>query len=88
MITIVINVAFLTDRLMPVRWISPGLLLLTMMVVYPLLYTVYVAFTNYGQGHILPKEQVIAGFEDKTYSDAAFTWRAYRSDWWHVPASG
>jgi ABC-type sugar transport system permease subunit len=78
-ITIVINVAFLTDRLLPIRWISPGLLLLTMMVVFPLLYTVYTAFTNYGQGHVLSKEQVIARFENQTYSDAGFTWRAYRS---------
>lgn len=79
-VTVVINVAFLTDRLLPIRWISPGLLLLTMMVVYPLLYTVYIAFTNYGQGHVLAKEQVIARFESQTYSDAAFSWRAYRSE--------
>jgi arabinogalactan oligomer / maltooligosaccharide transport system permease protein len=79
-ITLVINVAFLTDRLLPIRWISPGLLLLTMMVVYPLLYTFYIAFTNYGQGHVLAKEQVIARFEGQTFSDAAFTYHAYRSD--------
>jgi ABC-type sugar transport system permease subunit len=79
-ITIVINVAFLTDRLVALRWISPGLLLLTLMVVYPLLYTVYIAFTNYGQGHVLAKEQVIARFESQTFSDTSFTWRAYRSD--------
>jgi ABC-type sugar transport system permease subunit len=78
-ITVIINVAFLTDRLLPVRWISPGLLLLTMMVVFPLIYTVYTAMTNYGQGHVLSKEQVIARFESQTFSDTAFTWRAYRS---------
>jgi len=79
-ITVVINVAFLSDRLMPIRWISPGLLLLTIMVVYPLLYTVYVALTNYGQGHILSKEQVIARFEDEIYSGKSFAWVAYRAD--------
>ena len=79
-ITALINVAFLMDRLYPLRWISPGLLLLVLMVVYPLLYTTYIAFTNYGQGHILSKEQVIERFERQTYSDAAaLTWRAYRS---------
>lgn len=79
-ITALINVAFLVDRLYPLRWISPGLLLAVLMVVYPLLYTFYIAFTNYGQGHILTKEQVIARFEGQTYTDAgAFTWRAYRS---------
>lgn len=79
-ITIVINVAFLTDRLLPIRWMSPALLLMTMMVVYPLLYTVYIALTNYGQGHVLAKEQVIARFEDDTFSSTAFSWRAYRSE--------
>lgn len=79
-ITALINVAFLVERLYPLRWISPGLLLLVLMVVYPLLYTTYIAFTNYGQGHILSKEQVIERFESQTYSDtAALTWRAYRS---------
>lgn len=79
-VTALINVAFLVDRLYPLRWISPGLLLLVLMVVYPLLYTGYVAFTNYGQGHILSKQQVIDRLESQTYSDAAaLTWRAYRS---------
>lgn len=78
-ITIFINIAFMTDRLMPVRWISPGLLLLTVMVVYPLLYTVYVAFTNYGQGHVLTKDQVIASRQDETFAGSSFDWRAYRS---------
>lgn len=79
-VTALINVAFLVDRLYPLRWISPGLLLTVLMVVYPLLYTVYIAFTNYGQGHILSKEQVVAQLEAQTYSDeAALAWRAYRS---------
>ncbi|HSH21280.1 MAG TPA: ABC transporter permease subunit, partial [Candidatus Caenarcaniphilales bacterium] len=79
-ITAIINVAFLVDRLYPLRWISPGLLLLVLMVVYPLLYTGYIAFTNYGQGHILSKQQVIDRLEADTYtSGTALTWRAYRS---------
>ncbi len=79
-ITVVINLAFLVDRLYPLRWISPGLLLTVLMVVYPLLYTAYIAFTNYGQGHILSKQQVIDRLEGQTYSEAAaLTWRAYRS---------
>lgn len=58
-VTALINVVFLTDRLYPIRWLTPGLVLMIMMVVYPLLYTVYVAFTNYSDGHLLTKEQVI-----------------------------
>jgi ABC-type sugar transport system permease subunit len=58
-VTALLNVIFLSDRLYPIRWLSPGLVLMLMMVVYPLLYTVYVAFTNYSDGHLLSKEQVI-----------------------------
>lgn len=83
-ITIIVNIAFLSERLYPLRWISPGLLLTVLMVIYPLLYTAYIAFTNYGQGHILSKEQVIERLERQTFSEGgAFTWRAYRS-----PAGG
>jgi ABC-type sugar transport system permease subunit len=80
LVTAVVNVAFLVDRLYPLRWISPGLLLAVLMVLYPLIYTVYIAFTNYGSGHILSKEQVVARLESQTYTEAgAYTWRAYRS---------
>lgn len=80
LVTAVINAAFLVDRLYPLRWMSPGLLLMMLMVVYPLLYTGYIALTNYGQGHILSKQQVIDRFENETYTSAeALSWRAYRS---------
>ncbi len=80
-ITVLINVFFLSDRFYPLRWISPGLLLVTLMVIYPLVYTVYIAFTNYGQGHILTKDQVVQRLESQTYAqDDAFEWRAYRSE--------
>jgi ABC-type sugar transport system permease subunit len=80
-VTLLINIFFLTNRFYPLRWISPGLLLVVLMVVYPLMYTVYVAFTNYGQGHILSKEQVVQRLEAQTYAqDDAFTWVAYRSE--------
>jgi ABC-type sugar transport system permease subunit len=82
-VTVAINVVFLVDRLYPLRWISPGVLLLVLMVVYPVAYTVYIAFTNYSGEHNLSKEQVIARLSDDFYTpeDApSLTWRAYRSD--------
>lgn len=81
-ITVAINVVFLVDRLYPLRWISPGVLLLVLMVVYPLLYTVYISFTNYGSGHILSQGQVIQRLEGQFYTPegaASLSWRAYRS---------
>jgi len=58
-ITIGINIVFLRPELYPLRWMSPGLALMLLMVVYPLVFTVYTAFTNYSDGHLLTKQQVI-----------------------------
>lgn len=81
-LTTLVNVVFLSDRLYPVRWLTPGLLLMLLLVVYPALYTFYIAFTNYSDGHLLTKDQVIAQFEQQYYTppdSPTFTWRAYRS---------
>jgi len=80
-ITLAINAFFLIERLYPLRWIAPGLLLTVLMVVYPVLFTVYIAFTNYGQDHILSKAQVLERLEGRFFVDEgqSLTWRAYRS---------
>src|SRR3954470_2278843 len=54
-ITVLVNAIFLSDGLYPLRWISPGLALMLLVVVYPVFSTVYIAFTNYGDGHLLTK---------------------------------
>jgi len=81
-VTALINWVFLSDRLYPVRWLTPGLFMMALMVVYPLTYTMYVALTNYSDGHILTKEQVINQLESQYYQpkDAVtYKWTAYRS---------
>ncbi len=81
-VTALVNGVFLSDRLYPVRWLTPGLLLMLLLVVYPALYTFYIAFTNYSDGHLLTKEQVVAQFEQEYYTpphSPSFAWRAYRS---------
>ena len=57
-----------SGRAYPLRYIWPGLVFFVLLVVYPIGYTVYVAFTNYGTGHMLPKSQVIRQFEEAVYS--------------------
>src|SRR5437764_1427244 len=81
-VTAVINWIFITDRLYPIRWLTPGLLLMLLMVVCPLIFTVYVALTNYSDGHILSKDQVLAQLQGQYYQpkDAVtYTWTAYRN---------
>lgn len=56
---IAINVIFLRQSAMPLRWLVPGVIFLVVMMLYPLFYTLYVAVTNWQTGHVLPKEQAI-----------------------------
>ncbi len=80
LVTLVINAVFLVERLYPWRWLAPGLALMLLMVVYPLGYTVYVAFTNYGDQHGFSKEVVISQFEHEYYQPAdalVYKWTAF-----------
>ncbi|MCB0079227.1 MAG: hypothetical protein KDD73_17645, partial [Anaerolineales bacterium] len=82
LITFLINLVFLREDLYPVRWVSPGLALMILIVVYPILFTVYISFTNYGDGHLLTKPVVIEQIESRTYlpEDAkVYDWTAYVS---------
>jgi K+-transporting ATPase c subunit len=56
-VTIALDIIFLAPGLVPLRWIAPGMALMVVMVVYPILFTVYIAFTNYGDGHLLTEQR-------------------------------
>ncbi len=82
LITALVNYIFLSNRLYPVRWLTPGLLMLILMVVYPLGYNIYVSFTNYSSGHTLSREQAVSQLKQQTYQPknaATYTWTAYRN---------
>ncbi len=81
-ITVGINAVFLIDGLYPFRWFSPGLVLLILMLLYPTLYTLYVAFTNYRDGNLLTRSQAEGVLQDQVYLPAdtiTYTWTAFRS---------
>ncbi len=61
--TIVVNVINLVPQLWPVRWMSPSFALLILVAIYPIIYTVYVAFTNYSGRHNNTKVIVIDRLE-------------------------
>lgn len=63
-VTIFINIFFLFPHFVPLRWISPGLAMMILFVAYPILFTVYISFTNYGDGHLLTKQQTIEYYEN------------------------
>jgi ABC-type sugar transport system permease subunit len=81
-VTLGINVFFLFDSLYPFRWFAPGLALMIIMVAYPTIFTIYVAFTNYRDGNLLQKFQVIEQIEKRKYlpeGKAQYNWTAFRS---------
>ncbi len=80
LIALVVNIVVLRNDAVPLRWIIPGLAFMTLMHIYPVIFTVYTAFTNFSDGHLVQKVTAIEVLEAQTYlpEDArTFTWTAY-----------
>lgn len=56
---IVADVVYFSRRALPMKYILPGLAFLLVFQVYVVLYTGFVAFTNYGDGHNSTKQDAI-----------------------------
>jgi arabinogalactan oligomer/maltooligosaccharide transport system permease protein len=80
---LLVNWAYLNPRANASRWLTPGLVLMAIFVVYPVVYTAYVSFTNWQTGNILTKAQVIESLEAKQIqgeSGQLLTMSVYRND--------
>lgn len=53
------NIVFFIPKLYPIRWMVPGLIFATLLVIYPIYYTSVTAFTNMKEGNRLSKDQAI-----------------------------
>ena len=60
---IFINWAYLSPRARAMRWLAPGLVFLTLFMVWPIIYTGYVSLTNWATGNTLSKAQAIDNLE-------------------------
>jgi arabinogalactan oligomer/maltooligosaccharide transport system permease protein len=60
---LLVNYAYLSPRASASRWLTPGLILMALFVVYPVFYTFYVSLTNWRTGNFLSKDQAIATLE-------------------------
>lgn len=81
-ITVMFNVIFLLPKAYPFRWMAFGLGFLILFTIYPMVFTIYIAFTNYGDGHLLTKEQAIPLIEKAKFlaeDGATYSWTAYKS---------
>lgn len=81
-ITIFVNVVLLKEGMYPLRWMVIGLSLMSLLSVYPILYTVWISFTNYGDGHLLTQQQSLEQLDKVTYlpeTGASYTWTAFQN---------
>jgi len=81
-IALFVNVVMLRKETYPIRWMVIGLVLMALFTIYPIIFTVWVAFTNYGEGHLITKQQAVDQFERQTYlppAGKAYSWAAYKS---------
>ena len=82
-IGITVNVIFLHKKAYPLRWMVVGLVLMALFTIYPILFTVWVAFTNYGEGHLITKQQAIDQLLNQKYlpeAGTAYRWTAFKSE--------
>jgi len=81
-IAIFVNVVLLRREAYPVRWIALGLVFMALFTIYPIIFTVWVSFTNYGEGHLITQEQAIDQILKAKYlpeTGKAFSWTAFKS---------
>jgi len=57
--TALLDVVYLSRRAIPLKFLVPGTIVVLTFQVYPVLYTGYIAFTNYGTGNILTQQQAV-----------------------------
>jgi ABC-type sugar transport system permease subunit len=95
-VAILFNVVFLANRFYPVRWMMIGFGFMILFVIYPILFTISIAFTNFGDGHLFTKEQAIQQIQNQKYlpeGGLAYRWTAFRSEsndyvLWLIDANG
>jgi arabinogalactan oligomer/maltooligosaccharide transport system permease protein len=72
---VLLVVIYASPRRAPLKYLIPGTLLLLAFQLYPVIYTVSSAFTNYGDGHLLTKSQAISAIEKDSVQEVPGTQR-------------
>lgn len=81
-VALFVNVVLLFDRMYPIRWMVIGFVFMGLFTIYPILFTIWIAFTNYGDGHLITKEQAVQLILKETYlpeTGKAYSWTAFKS---------
>lgn len=64
-----LNILYLGNRAIPAKYIVPGTITMLAFSVIPIIYTVYIAFTNYSNGHVYDKAAAIERITTDGYID-------------------
>lgn len=82
LILIFVNIILLRRKAYPIRWMVIGLVLMALFTIYPIIFTIWVSFTNYGEGHLITQEQAIDQILKEKYlpeTGRAYAWTAFKS---------
>ena len=63
---VAMNVAYWTNWVIPLRYLIPGLVFTVLFYVWPIIFTFYVATSNWATGHILTKDQALESLLSQT----------------------
>src|SRR4051794_16474429 len=58
-LVVIADIVYFGKRALPMKYLLPGLIFLLVFQVFIFGYTAYIAFTNYGTGHIGSQEQAV-----------------------------
>jgi len=59
-VAVIFNWIYFSRKKLPAKYLAPGILFLAIFQVFTLLYTGYIAMTNYGTGHVGSQEQAVS----------------------------
>ncbi|MGV8048855.1 MAG: ABC transporter permease subunit [Anaerolineaceae bacterium] len=79
----IISISFFVPKMKHFRWMAVGLAAWLLFSIFPIIYTVYNAFTNYGDGHLISQAQAVEQISSQTYlpeSGKSYQWVAFRSE--------
>ncbi len=76
--TAAIDLVYLSKRQIALKFLLPGTIALLIFQVYPVLYTAYIGFTNYGTGNVLDQQQAVERIisDSDTVPDDAIRYRS------------
>jgi ABC-type sugar transport system permease subunit len=81
-IGILVNYVLIRKDAYPLRWMIVGLVLMIMFTIYPIFFTIWVSFTNYGEGHLITQKQAVDQILKAKYlpkSGISYTWTAFKN---------